>query len=174
MKVRLWTRSVLAAALLAAAPVVILHAEDSANLKQIPAGDPEMAAAAAKARVGLDDFFAKLDSPPPGTQNYSVKIGIIDKGDGIAFTKSEAGAEYFWVGNLRREGDGFVGTLGNEPQVIRNVRMDQDLTFAKDDVFDWMYIKDNKIVGNITSCPLLLRGPKEELEFYRDTYGLEC
>jgi uncharacterized protein YegJ (DUF2314 family) len=174
VNIRLWTRLALATTLLAAAPLAVVRAEDSNNLKLIPTGDPEMAAAAAKARAGLDGFLAKLDNPPAGTQNYSIKIGIVDKGDGIAFTKSQAGAEYFWVGNIRHEGENFVGTLGNEPKIISNARMGEEISFARDDIFDWMYIKDNKIVGNITACPLLLKGPKEELEFYRQNYGLEC
>jgi uncharacterized protein YegJ (DUF2314 family) len=174
VNVCLWTRLALAATLVAAAPLATLHADDSSNIKQIPVGDPEMAAAAAKARAGLDDFLAKLDSPPAGTQAYSVKIGIIDSGDSFAYTKGGDKSEFFWIGNIRRDGDGFTGTLGNEPAIVRNVRTGQELTFAKDDIFDWMYIRDRKIVGNITSCPLLLRGPKEELEFYRQNYGLKC
>lgn len=152
------------------------RAEDPDNLKFIPNGDPEMAAAAAKARAGLDDFITKLDSPPVGTQNYSVKIGIVDKGDGIALTglESAENVEYFWIGNLKRTDDGFVGTVNNDPGVVKNVRAGQELPFTRMDVFDWMYVQDNKIVGNITACPILRRGPKEELEYYRDTYGLDC
>jgi uncharacterized protein YegJ (DUF2314 family) len=174
--IRFWISTALAALLLGAIPVSSAFAQDSGNLKFIPTGDPEMAAAAAKARAGLDDFLARLDNPPAGTENYSVKIGIVDKGDGIALTGMESidGVEYFWIGNIRREGDGFLGTIGNEPQVVRNARMGQEIRFARDDIFDWMYFRDNKIVGNITACPLLLKGSKEELEFYRTTYGLEC
>jgi uncharacterized protein YegJ (DUF2314 family) len=173
----LWTGIALTALLLGTiTPISVALAQDSGNLKHIPTGDPEMAAAAAKARAGLDDFLTKLDSPPAGTENYSVKIGIVDKGDGIALTGMESvdGVEYFWVGNIRREGDGFLGTIGNEPQVVRNARMGQEISFVKNDIFDWMYFRDSKIVGNITACPLLLKGSKEELEFYRTTYGLEC
>lgn len=153
-----------------------IRAEEPNNLKFIPQNDPDMAAAAAKAQSGVDDFLAKLDSPPAGTENYSVKIGIVDDGDSYALTglRNVENVEYFWLGNIQRTADGFSGLLGNEPGVARNVRAGQEIAFTKGDIFDWMYVKDRKIVGNVTACPLLLRGPKEELEFYRQNYGLEC
>lgn len=163
-------------ALILSACALPARAEEPANLKFIPQNDPEMAAAAAKAQSGLDDFLAKLDSPPAGTENYSVKIGIVDYGDGFALTglKSVENVEYFWLGNLQRTSDGFRGTIANQPGVVRNVSAGQEIAFTKGDIFDWMYIKGGKIVGNVTACPILLRGPKEELEFYRQNYGLEC
>ena len=146
------------------------------SLKSVPTNDPEMAAASAKARSGLDEFLRMLDNPPDGTTDYSVKIGIVDQGDGFALTglTSVENVEYFWIGNLERATSGFVGTISNDPGVVRNVRAGQRIVFGRSDVFDWMYIDNGKIVGNVTACPILLRGPKEELEYYRQNYGLDC
>lgn len=168
--------TLLSFALILSTCALAARAEEPANLKFIPQNDPEMAAAALKAQSGLDDFLAKLDSPPAGTENYSVKIGIVDHGDSFALTglKSVENVEYFWLGNLQRTSDGFHGTIANQPGVVRNVSAGQEIAFTKGDIFDWMYVKGGKIVGNVTACPILLRGPKEELEFYRLNYGLEC
>lgn len=176
MNRRIFAGVFLSIALLHAAGTSVARAEEPSNLKFIPQNDPDMAAAAAKAQASVDDFLAKLDSPPAGTENYSVKIGIVDQGDGFALTglRNVENVEYFWLGNIQRTADGFSGILGNEPGVARNVRAGQEIAFSKGDIFDWMYVKDGKIVGNITACPILLRGPKEELEFYRQNYGLEC
>ena len=176
MNRRIFAGIFLSAALLGSVAVPGAFSEDQGNLKFIPQNDPDMAAAAAKAQLGLDDFLTKLDSPPAGTENYSVKIGIVDQGDGFALTglRTVDNVEYFWLGNIQRTSDGFRGILGNEPGVARNVRAGQEIAFTRGDIFDWMYIKDGKIVGNVTACPLLLRGPKEELEFYRQNYGLQC
>lgn len=166
----------LPAALILAASLTTAPAEEPDNLKFIPRNDPEMIAAADRAQAGLDDFLTKFDNPPAGTENYSVKVGIVDQGDGFALTgrKSVENVEYFWLGNLQRTSDGFRGTITNQPGVVRNVSAGQEIAFTKGDIFDWMYIKGGKIVGNVTACPILLRGPKEELEFYRQNYGLEC
>lgn len=163
-------------ALILAGFVTIGRTEEPGNLKFIPQNDPEMATAAAKAQAGLDGFLSKLDNPPAGTENYSVKVGIVDQGDGFALTglKNVENVEYFWLGNLRRTPDGFLGSIANQPGVARNVSAGQEIAFAKGDIFDWMYVNGGKIVGNVTACPILLRGPKEELEFYRLNYGLEC
>lgn len=176
MNIRLWTKLALAAALLTAVPAASLHAQDSANVKQIPTGDPAMAAAAAKARAGLEDFLAKLESPPPGTEGYSVKIGMKDDGNGVVMSGDQnlEGGEYFWIGNIVRDGDGYRGTLSNEPQFVRNLRKGQDINFASANIFDWMYFDNGKMKGNATSCPLLKRSAPEEMAFYRDNYGLEC
>ena len=167
---------ILSCLLMTAAASPHAAADASDTLRYIEKGDPDMAKALAKAQAGLDDFLATFDNPPAGTENYSVKIGIVDQGDGFALTglKSVDNVEYFWIGNLKRTDDGFSGTLANEPGVVRNIRAGQEITFAKGDIFDWMYIRDRKIVGNVTSCPILLRGPAEELQYYRDTLGLEC
>lgn len=175
MNLRKFSETFLAAAFILTL-LTTARAEEPGNLKFIPQDDPEMAAAAARAQAGLDDFLAKLDNPPTGTENYSVKIGIVDQGDGFALTgqMSVENVEYFWLGNLQRAADGFRGTIANQPGVVRNVSAGQEIAFTKGDIFDWMYVKGGKIVGNVTACPILLRGPKEELEFYRLNYGLEC
>jgi uncharacterized protein YegJ (DUF2314 family) len=176
VNVRLWTNLALAAALFAATPSLSLRAEDDVNVKQIPTGDSEMASAAAKARSGLDDFLAKLENPPSGTEAYSVKIGMKDDGDGIIMSGDANldGGEYFWIGDIVKDGEGYRGTLNNEPQFVRNLRKGQPITFGRNNIFDWMYFEDGKMKGNATSCPLLLRSAPEELAFYRDNYGLEC
>ena len=176
MKLRKTFCAFLTSTLILTAACPSVFAEEPANLKFIPLDDPEMAAAAARAQASLDDFLAKFDSPPAATENYSVKIGIVDDGDGFALTglKGVANVEYFWLGNLQRTSDGFRGTIANEPGIARNVTAGQAIAFTKADIFDWMYINAGKIVGNVTACPILLRGPKEELEFYRQNYGLQC
>jgi len=176
VNVRLWTNLALAAALFAATPILPLRADDGVNVKQIPTGDPEMAAAAAKARTGLDDFLTRLESPPPGTEGYSVKIGMKDDGDGVIMSGDAnlEGGEYFWIGDIVRDGDKYRGTLSNEPQFVRNLQKGQPITFARQNIFDWMYFDNGRMKGNATSCPLLMRSAPEELAFYRDNYGLEC
>jgi uncharacterized protein YegJ (DUF2314 family) len=166
----------LSVALILAACLTVARAEEPANLKFIPLNDPEMAAAAAKAQSSLDDFLAKFDSPPAGTEHYSVKIGIVDDGNGFALTglKSVENVEYFWLGSLQRNKDSFRGTIANQPGIARNVREGQEITFSKSDIFDWMYIENGKMIGNATACPILLRGPRNELEWYRQNFGFEC
>jgi len=138
MNLRKFSGILLSAAMILTASVAQLRAQDPANLKFIPLNDPEMAAAAAKAQSTLDDFLATFDSPPAGTEYFSVKISIVDRGDGFALTGQQnvENVEYFWLGNLQRTTDGFRGSIANKPGIARNVREGQEISFAKGDIFD--------------------------------------
>ncbi|ANL46490.1 hypothetical protein AMC87_CH01795 [Rhizobium phaseoli] len=71
-------------------------------------------------------------------------------------------------------GDHFTALLGDTPEYIHNIKPDARVEFEKSDIFDWMYIENGKVKGNYTACPLLLAGPKEQLEQYREIYGIVC
>lgn len=176
MKLRKFSGLLLLSAMLLTATMPMARSEEPANLKFIPQNDPEMAAAAAKAQSTLDSFLATFDNQPAGTEHYSVKIGIVDHGDGFALTglRSVNNVEYFWLGAMKRTKDGFRGTIANQPGIVRNIREGQEIAFTKDDIFDWMYIENGKMIGNATACPLLSRGPENEREWYRQNFGFEC
>ncbi|WP_337267511.1 YegJ family protein [Oryzifoliimicrobium ureilyticus] len=150
--------------------------QDNPNVKMSPNGDPAMIKAHEKSEKGLDDFLEKLSNPPEGTENYAVKLGFEDKGTGIALTTDQAGAqvEYMWVYQIKPSGDHYTALLGDTPQYIQNIKPDEKVEFKKSDIFDWTYVDHGKMKGNYTACPLLLAGPKEELQQYRDEFGLEC
>jgi uncharacterized protein YegJ (DUF2314 family) len=176
MKSRKFYGPLLLFAIFLTATIPAARAEEPDNLKFIPLNDPDMAAAVAKAQSTLDAFLAKFDNPPEGTDYYSVKVGIVDNGEGYALTglKSVENVEYFWLGGLKRTKDGFTGAIANRPGIARNVSEGQEIAFSKGDIFDWMYIKDGKMIGNATACPLLLRAAQNEREWYRQNFGFEC
>lgn len=116
---------------------------------------------------GLADFLEKLDTRPAGTDGYAVKIGIVDQGDGHALAGlGEVGdVEYSWIADISRTADGYAGMLHDEPGIVRNVRAGPQIVFTAGDIYDWMYRKGDRIVGNVTSCPILLRGPRGQFEY---------
>lgn len=127
--------------------------------------DPSMQKAMARARLGLDDFLRKAGSPPPNTDQYSVKVRV-SEGDN---------QEYLWVSNLRAQGDLWSGRIDNLP-VTRSVKKGQSYSFAKTEIVDWTYIDKSKkkVVGNFTTCALLTKEPPDVAESIRKQYGLEC
>lgn len=138
--------------------------------------DAAMRRAAYKASAGLDGFLKKLDNPPPGTDNYAVKVGILDDGDGYRLTgKNETAiVEYFWLTDVTRTPKGFTARISNTPEDIRHVSVDQVIAFGRADIFDWMYMENGKLKGNFSACPALMAGPREELEQFIAEYGIEC
>lgn len=142
----------------------------------VKSNDPAMQHAAYKASAGLDGFLKKLDNPPPGTDNYAVKVGILDDGDGYRLTTRNETAivEYFWLLGVTRTPNGFTARIANTPEDIRHVSENQVIAFGRADIFDWMYMENGKIKGNFTACPALMAGPKEEREQFIAEYGIEC
>lgn len=138
----------------------------------VPAGNDAMEAAFAKARATLDDFLALLDRPPPNTGVYTVKLRIVDPGN--------RAVEYFWVRDLRRDGDGFRGRIDNTPRSVTTVRQGQVMRFTRSDIYDWMYADSNfinarrSIVGNFTLCALLTREKPDEAAAMKRETGLVC
>jgi uncharacterized protein YegJ (DUF2314 family) len=160
------------------AGLVAAHAEarDLTGTQNVPQYDPLMMEATRKAKASLDGFLAKLANPPPGTEAYAVKIGIIDDGDTFRVISDDsiAGIEYFWLNSITRTADGFRARIANDPELAHNVRFGQEIGFKTSDIFDWIYFDNGKMQGNFSACPALLEGPKEQLEQFKQEYGIDC
>jgi uncharacterized protein YegJ (DUF2314 family) len=137
---------------------------------------PAMARAHERSEKGLDAFLEKLSNPPPGTENYNVKLGFTDKAGDVALTTDQMaqGVEFMWVDQIQRSGDHFTAILGDTPEYVHNIKPGERVEFEESDIFDWLYIDNGKVKGNYIACPLLLAGPKEQLEEYRVNYGIVC
>jgi uncharacterized protein YegJ (DUF2314 family) len=176
---RAFMRIVTLAALVAGLGVALCWSADATERSSIdvPVGDPMMVAAYAQARAGLDDFLVKLGQAPPGTGDYSVKVGLKDGPAPGGFSIGRAGEadnEFFWIVDVRSTASGFSGEIGNEPDLVKNVGLGQTISFEKSDIVDWLYFENGKMKGNYTACPALLHGPKEVLEQMRRQFGITC
>jgi uncharacterized protein YegJ (DUF2314 family) len=155
-------------------------ANDPNPVPKVPTGDPAMTAAFDRAAAGLDEFFAKWRNPPAGAERFSVKIGLTDTpgAPGYAIVRPGNGAsgfvEWFWTNHLRAEATGFSAQLSNDPEDLRNVSFGQVIHFARQDIGDWMYFQNGKIVGNATACPALAHASAEERRQMKEQYGLAC
>ncbi|HLW90568.1 MAG TPA: DUF2314 domain-containing protein [Roseiarcus sp.] len=169
-----------AAAILLTAVSTLAFAQDPNPAPKVPKGDPAMIAAFAKAAVSLDEFFAKWRNPPPGAEGFSVKIGLMDAVGAPGYAIVRPGSfppnfvEWFWTRDLRADGAGFVAELGNAPEDLRDVSMGQTIHFTRQDIGDWMYFQNGKIIGNATACPALAHASTEERRQMKEQYGLVC
>lgn len=102
--------------------------------------DPRMTAAIEKARETVDEFITALDSPTPTQSGFSVKIEI---------TEGENG-EHMWLVPVRFENGQFHGTLNNEPDIVKSVKFGDEVSAAKDEISDWMFVEDNVLKGGYT------------------------
>jgi uncharacterized protein YegJ (DUF2314 family) len=128
--------------------------------------EPVMQQAFAKARSTLAEFLKLAESRPAGLENFAVKVGIGDSN----------GTEYFWITDFTQNGERLVGKIGNTPQMVKTVKLDQMYEFRREQVVDWLYLdrKQRKMVGNFTYCALLTKEPPAEAEAAKKRYRLDC
>lgn len=153
-------------AVLLALPAASASAQqrDHNEVVRVPTEDPDMATAIRKAQATLDDFLAVWREQPPRTSGYKLKVRIRDGMD----------TEHFWVQPFKLVDGGYEGTLANEPRIVRNVRGGQRISFVRDDITDWGYVRDGKQVGSFTVCAMFKHAPKEQVDYYREKYGFVC
>jgi uncharacterized protein YegJ (DUF2314 family) len=168
-------RLVIASAVFYLIASTLASADQRTNAVMVPRQDQAMTAAFTKAHATLDDFLAKFAHPPAGTVRYAVKIGIEDTASGFAIIKPGGGVktEYFWVGDLQADGDRFTGFVHNDPEIVRNISLNQQIHFDRDDIADWVYFDRGKMKGNFTACPALVHSPSAMADMH-ERLGLTC
>jgi uncharacterized protein YegJ (DUF2314 family) len=110
----------------ASAAVPIVQVANSSDL------DQKLAAAGEEARARLPEFVSALGRRRPG-QMFTIKTDFREMIDG------EEVVEWMWVEVDRAVGDGFEGTLGNDPESLRSVKLGDRVTVRTDRIADWMY-----------------------------------
>ncbi len=126
--------------------------------QDVKENDKAMDGAVSKARESLGFFLAALKAKKPDTEGFEVKKCFID-GDK---------AEHIWVGDITWDGKAFRGQVDNKPLEIANVRLGQKVTVTPEDITDWMFVKEWKLMGGFTTRVLYGRfSPPEKAEFQK-------
>ena len=92
-----------------------------------------------KGPIDLMDLHKENFEPLVKTA-FSVKMAFTDGG----------GTEHIWLAPVTYDGTSFRGTVNNEPQIVRSVKMGQKVTVAPAQISDWMYVENRKLVGGQT------------------------
>ncbi len=131
---------------------------DGDNVYSVTSDDDDMNNAIAKARSTYDSFlkaFAKSDS---NVNSYTVKL---------RFSNGENDVEHMWLSDLHARGDNFYGVLDSDPVSIKRVKWGDTIEIKKDSVSDWMYLKDNKMIGGFTIMVLYDKMSKSEKDAFK-------
>ena len=120
--------------------------------------DPEMAAAVARARAELPDFFGRHAAPAPGERDFVVKFDLGGTG------------EMIWAGALQRDNDRLSGILSNQP-LNADYRQGQRVDIPEEAIIDWAFVRDGRAQGHHTTRVLLSRVPPEQAAQVRAALG---
>lgn len=114
--------------------------------------DTEMNAAIAKGRETLPHFWQVFEKRERGETDFALKVKIADGN----------GTEYFWANEIERRDGKVRGTINNDPNIVKSVKLGSRIEIPEADISDWMYMRDGKMIGNETLKPLLKQMPEEE------------
>lgn len=124
-----------------------------------------MRTACEKARATVDQFILALSG-----QNIrgSVKVKVEDNQKN----------EFMWLDELHYSEGIFTGVINNDPQHVKNVKLGDPWKIAKEDIHDWLYMKNGKLYGNFSFKAAIQKWPKEKqviaLKDYGDAEELAC
>jgi uncharacterized protein YegJ (DUF2314 family) len=150
----------LAIAVIAASPdpsATARAAPDSGYIT-VPNHDPDMDEAKAKARNTLAHFWEKFADPGADEHGFALKVAI---------PFGENNSEHIWTKDMVRKDGKISVVIDNTPRDVKTVRAGQRIEVADNQISDWMYVRNGKIVGNYTMRPLLKRMPAQDAARYR-------
>src|SRR5262245_51354553 len=145
---------------------VAIHLMDAAAqggspIIDIANGDPEMAAAIAKARATLPAFWASYEAPKAAEAGHSLKVRFSVPG-------RRSGGEHIWMAEVKKlPSGGYSGRFANQPRDLPGKRAGDLVQFAEADISDWMFMRGGKIVGGETIRPMLRHMPKADADALR-------
>lgn len=126
--------------------------------------DPAMNASIQKARETVRrDFVPALKNPGPNQEGHSVKVATKDGGH----------VEHMWLRPVSFDGKQFTGTINNQPNTVKNVKIGQQYTVAPEEISDWMYSDSGRLVGGFTIRALRDRLQGKEREEFDRTFPLK-
>jgi uncharacterized protein YegJ (DUF2314 family) len=132
--------------------------EDDPPIINVRAADAEMNAAIARARDTLPTFWASYDAPKPTESGHCLKVRFA--GDGYV--------EHIWMADVEKLPNGnYSGRFSNEPDNLPGKHMLDQAEFTQADITDWMFMRNDRIVGMETIKPLFKSMPKKDADAMR-------
>ena len=132
--------------------------EDDPPTVGVRAADAEMNAAMARARDTLPTFWASWDAPKPTEMGHALKVRF----------EVDAAVEHIWLTDVKKLSDGnYSGRLANEPNDLPGKNIGDQVEFKQSDISDWMFMRNEKVVGGETIKAILKFMPEEEAEAMR-------
>ncbi len=129
----------------------------NAQTVQVPTDDAAMNAAIEKARSTIDGFWTKLNKHGDNEQNFAVKLAVSDG----------TNTEHFWCTDISVEGAKKQCAIGNDPELVTNVKLGQRVDIDPAIISDWMYMRDGRIVGGQTIRAIIPMLPADQQEQYK-------
>ena len=97
--------------------------------------------AIATARKTSDAFLQALRNPKSSYRDFCVKK---------PYPSKRSDAEHIWIGGVHEVGDHLEGRIENEPYGTTEVKFGQLVSVKLNEISDWRYLEDNRLIGGYT------------------------
>lgn len=122
--------------------------------------DTAMQTAVQSARRRVGQFIAAVKSPSKSQRSFEVKKPIVE-GDKV---------EQVWLRDVTYDGKRFHGRVDNQCVDVKGVKMGDKASVAPEEVSDWMFVENDKLVGGYTVRELYKRlSPEQQKEFEKES-----
>ncbi len=101
---------------------------------------PKVAAATKQARTDVDKFIQALDTRTQDQKSFAILVKI----------ENELAVEHVWAANIKLEDNRFVAQISEAPKEIHSVHQGDSIKVKQNEILDWMYVDDGKLVGGYT------------------------
>jgi uncharacterized protein YegJ (DUF2314 family) len=136
-----------------------VEAEGRSPVVDVRSVDAEMNAAIARARSSLPLFWASYDAPKASENGHSLKV---------RFANAANNGEHIWMADVKKIADGrYSGRFANAPRYLPGKHAGDLIEFREHDISDWMFLRNDKIVGGETLRPLLKSLSKADADALR-------
>jgi uncharacterized protein YegJ (DUF2314 family) len=126
------------------------------NTVSVSSEDAMMNTVIEEARATTPIFFEQMQKHEKGERDFSVKYPFETEPD------SQVTVEHIWLVGLNIKDGKYYGTIGNEPDYLKNVKYMDVVTFDPKKISDWKYIKNDYLVGGKSIIYLMKNLSKEE------------
>lgn len=123
--------------------------------------DKAMDEAVHEAQRTLGKFTAALTKPQPGQTGFSVKkrCTMGDK------------CEHLWLTAVHFDGRDLRGKVDNNPVELKTPRLGEEVTVQPEEITDWMYVENGRLVGGSTLRVYYSRLSAAEKKQFTKTVG---
>ena len=108
------------------------------------------------ARKNIDIFISKLKNHDENEWAFQVKYPFQIK-DNTSYN-----VEHIWLSDIFVKEDQYYGIVSNDPYYIKNIKYGDIVQFDINKITDWMYYKEDKIIGGKSIKYLLEKIPENQ------------
>lgn len=140
-----------------------LEREGEPDIFQLASEDEGMNAAIKTARKNFNVFLDVFEDKKNPQYYYSIKVAF----------EANIEIEHIWLTDITKKKSKLFGKVGNVPEYVKNIELNQSIEINSKWISDWFYIKNGKLIGGYTIRVLRDRMTPSQRRDFDLQFGVE-